>query len=121
MGTLLGKYDEVAANVRLHRGWFDASLPAFLAREMAVGEVALPLHVSFLHIDCDLYSSTYHALDWLATHGLLEAGTILGYDDWSTGGAGGQPAAGVQVALRVRGLDARRGGVYTSMTVDVNP
>ena len=56
----------MAANVRLHRGWFDASLPAFLAREMAVGEVALPLHVSFLHIDCDLYSSTKTVLTLLA-------------------------------------------------------
>ena len=70
----------MAANVRLHRGWFDASLPAFLAREMAVGEVALPLHVSFLHIDCDLYSSTQTVLRCLAC--AIGVGTVVVFDEW---------------------------------------
>ena len=66
--------------MRLHRGWFDASRPAFLAREMAVGEVALPLHVSFLHIDCDLYSSTQTVLRCLAC--AIGVGTVVVFDEW---------------------------------------
>ena len=45
-----GKLPRVPANVELHRGWFDDSLPPWLA--------ANPGPVAFIHVDCDLYSST---------------------------------------------------------------
>src|SRR5690606_22475959 len=41
---------EVAANVELVVGWFDKTLPDFLAEH--------PGDISYLHVDCDLYSST---------------------------------------------------------------
>ena len=81
-----------AVDVQWVRGFYEASLTPALARRMRPA-----LYVDF---DCDLYSSTYHALDWLATHGLLEAGTILGYDDWSTGGAGGQQRAHAELTAK---------------------
>lgn len=52
-----GELPPVAENVELVRGWFDATLPVFLA--------AHPEPVSFLHIDCDLYSSTMTILNAL--------------------------------------------------------
>lgn len=42
-----------ARNVVLHQGWFQDSIPAFRHANQA----CLP-HISFIHIDCDLGSST---------------------------------------------------------------
>ena len=53
-----GKLPRVPDNVRLHRGLFEASLPAWLKDN--TGSAA------FVHIDCDLYSSTQTALTLLA-------------------------------------------------------
>ena len=75
-----GAMPDVASNVRLHVGWFEASLPAFLANEAAVGEVPLPLHVSFLHLDADLYSSTATVLAHLAP--AVGVGTVIVFDEW---------------------------------------
>src|SRR5215467_450286 len=47
---LHGRLPRVPANVRLHRGLFEDSLPAWLAEH--------PGPVAFIHVDCDLYSST---------------------------------------------------------------
>ena len=47
----------------------------------------------YVDIDVDLYSSTYQALEWLAQFGLLVPGTIIGYDDWVTGGENGEQRA----------------------------
>ena len=41
---------KVPANVELIKGWFNETLPGFIARH--------PGPASFLHIDCDLYSSS---------------------------------------------------------------
>jgi len=50
-GSLLqAQHPDVLPNVVLLEGWFDESLPPFLEEN--------PGDVSFLHIDCDLYSST---------------------------------------------------------------
>ena len=41
---------QVRSNVKLHKGWFEDSLPNFLK--------ANPQKAALLHVDCDLYSST---------------------------------------------------------------
>jgi hypothetical protein len=36
----------------------------------------------FVHIDCDLYTSTYTVLDFLYRNNLIQSGTIVKYDEW---------------------------------------
>ena len=36
----------------------------------------------YVDIDCDLYTSSYTALDFMFKHKLIQPGTIIGYDDW---------------------------------------
>lgn len=70
----------VEENVRLHVGFFEASLPRWLATEDGP--------VSFLHLDCDLYSSTSIALDLLNPR--IRPGTVIVFDelcDWNEQGA----------------------------------
>jgi hypothetical protein len=59
-------------NVQLHAGWFDRTLPAFLATH--------PGAVRFLHVDCDLYSSTRTVLDLLAPR--IVPGTVIVFDEY---------------------------------------
>lgn len=63
---------KVPPNVRLHVGWFDATLPGFLA------ENAGP--ISLLHIDCDLYGGTKIILDTAGDR--LAAGSIVLFDEY---------------------------------------
>ncbi len=63
---------DVSANVVLHKGWFNESLPPFLAEH--AGKVA------FLHVDCDLYSSTRVVLDLLSDR--ITAGTVIQFDEF---------------------------------------
>lgn len=67
-----GRLPEVADNVRLHKGWFEHSLPVFLTAHQDA--------LSLLHIDCDLYSSTRTVLEQLANR--FVAGTVLIFDDF---------------------------------------
>lgn len=67
-----GKLPRVRSNVRLHPGWFDASLPVFLASE--------PGPAALIHVDCDLYSSTRTVLDALGP--LIVPGTVLVFDEY---------------------------------------
>ena len=73
-----GRLPEVPANVRLHPGWFENSLPEFLGGETG------PLR--FVNIDCDLYSSTRTVLDLLApriaTGAVIVFDEFIGYDTW---------------------------------------
>ncbi|MDA8250890.1 MAG: class I SAM-dependent methyltransferase [Rhodospirillales bacterium] len=69
---LKGKLPKVPGNVRLHVGWFDATLPRFLAEQE--GPVAL------LHIDCDIYASTRTVLDLLAPR--IVPGTVIVFDEY---------------------------------------
>jgi len=39
----------------------------------------------FVNIDCDQYSSTYDALDFMFRNNLIVADTIIRYDDWNGG------------------------------------
>lgn len=63
---------EVEANVELVVGLFDASLPDFIA--------AHPEPVSYLHIDCDLYSSTRTIFELIGDR--IREGTIIVFDEY---------------------------------------
>ena len=77
-GEAAGSYDsqgqlpEVPDTVELHVGLFDETLPPFLREH---SEPA-----SFVHLDCDLYSSTRTVLDILDRR--LMPGTILVFDEY---------------------------------------
>ena len=59
----------VKSNVRLHKGWFDDALPKFLRDTPADQKIA------YLHIDCDLYSSTATVFNLLGNR--IVSGTII--------------------------------------------
>lgn len=63
---------KVNDNVNLVVGWFNKTLPAFLASNN--GNIAL------LHIDCDLYSSTKTIFDDLKDR--IVSGTIIIFDEY---------------------------------------
>jgi hypothetical protein len=67
-----GKLPHVPPNVVLHKGWFSETLPRW--REQISGPVA------FVHIDCDLYSSTVEILEGLADR--FQRGTIIVFDEY---------------------------------------
>ena len=66
-----GRLPAVAANVTLHTGWFEDTLPPFFAA--SAGPIRL------LHIDCDLYSSTRTVL--AAAEPRLVPGSVIVFDD----------------------------------------
>ena len=67
-----GVIPKVPANVTLHQGWFDETLPAFLAKH------AEPARL--INIDCDIYSSTKTVLDLLAPR--IKTGTVIIFDEY---------------------------------------
>ena len=67
-----GRLPRVPDNVTLHRGWFEDTLPDFAAAHREP--------VAFLHIDCDLYSSTRTVLEALRDR--LVPGTIIVFDEY---------------------------------------
>jgi hypothetical protein len=62
----------VAGNVELVIGWFNQSLPRFLDTHTGP--------VSFLHVDCDLYSSTKTIFDLLGPR--IRSGTVIVFDEF---------------------------------------
>jgi hypothetical protein len=66
------KLPEVPANVGLIKGWFEDTLPGFLEQH--------PGPVSFLNIDCDLYSSTRFVLNALADR--IGPGCVIQFDEY---------------------------------------
>ena len=66
-----GRLPAVAANVTLHTGWFEDTLPPFFA--------ANPGPIRLLHIDCDLYSSTRTVL--AEAEPRLVPGSVIVFDD----------------------------------------
>ena len=66
------KIPQVKENVRLHKGWFDEVLPKFLEEHKE--------DVSFLHVDCDIYSSAKYVL--FALKDRVKAGTIIVFDEF---------------------------------------
>ncbi len=67
-----GKLPKVPKNVRLHAGWFNESLPKFVA--------ANPGPVALLHVDCDLYSSTETVFAHLDDR--IVPGTVIVFDEY---------------------------------------
>lgn len=70
--TTHGKMPKVPANVRLWKGYFEDSLPPWCAQHTDT--------VAFLHIDCDLRSSTQIIFDSLASR--IRPGTVIVLDDY---------------------------------------
>lgn len=68
----VGCLPKVNENVRLIKGWFNDTLPEFIK------EFNGP--VSFIHIDCDLYSSTKAIFDFLSNK--IVPGTIFVFDEF---------------------------------------
>jgi Methyltransferase domain len=68
-----GTLPDVPSNVALHKGWFEQTLPAFLAAHPDDG-------VAFLHVDCDIYSSTVTVLSLLAPR--LRPGAVIVFDEY---------------------------------------
>lgn len=71
-GTFATALPEVRPNVRLIVGLFEDTLRAFLA--------AHPEPASFIHIDCDLYSSTRTVLRLCRDR--IGAGTVIVFDEY---------------------------------------
>lgn len=63
---------KVPANVELKCGWFKDTLPSFLAEHGGP--------IKFLHIDCDLYSSTLDVLR--SCRERLIQGTVIAFDEY---------------------------------------
>jgi len=68
-----GTLPDVPGNATLHKGWFDATLPPFLAEHP--GEA-----VALLHVDCDIYSSTVTVLKGLGER--LRPGAVIVFDEY---------------------------------------
>ena len=69
-----GRLPRVPDNARLHQGYFDESLPSWLADN--------PGPVAFIHIDCDLYSSTKTILESARARGSWERNRDLLFDEY---------------------------------------
>lgn len=67
-----GKIPEVPSHVTLIPGWFDQTLPLFLAKHDE--------DVALINIDCDIYSSTKTVLDLLNAR--IKKGTIIVFDEY---------------------------------------
>jgi hypothetical protein len=67
-----GKLPSVRPNVQLHVGWFKDTLPKFVAEHRDA--------LAFLHIDCDLYSSTKTVFEFLG--GRLRPGSVIVFDEY---------------------------------------
>ena len=67
-----GKLPKVPENVRLHPGWFNESLPEF--KKQYLDDIA------YMHIDCDLYSSTRTIFEQLADR--IVPGTVIVFDEY---------------------------------------
>lgn len=67
-----GSLPPVPPNVKLHKGFFDQTLPQFL-RENSES-------IAFLHVDCVIYESTVTAFQNLGSR--LQSGSVIVFDDY---------------------------------------
>jgi len=70
--SIAGRLPKVRPNVTLHPGWFENTVAPFMATQSQ--------HVTLLHIDCDLYSSTMTVLR--ACDRALRVGTVIVFDEY---------------------------------------
>lgn len=68
----------VRENVELHKGWFNETVAPMLDRALTRSSQAW---VAFMHLDADIYESTYLALTSACTRGLLRVGSVLAFDE----------------------------------------
>jgi hypothetical protein len=68
-----GKLPRVRPNVRLHAGWFDDTLPRFAKKHPTES-------IAFMHVDCDLHSSTKTVFDHLGER--LRPGSVIVFDEY---------------------------------------
>lgn len=73
--TTHGSVPKVRPNVTLIKGLFSESVPAFL-------EAHSDAPTSFIHVDCDLYSSTLQILSFLNRR--IRDGTIIVFDEFAS-------------------------------------
>ncbi len=69
---VVGHLPRVPENVRLHKGWFNDTLPGWLKENSGP--------IAFIHVDCDLYSSTKTIFDFLGDR--FQVGTIVLFDEY---------------------------------------
>ena len=67
-----GTLPRVPERVTLHKGWFDETLPLFIQEH--TGPIA------YMHIDCDLYSSTKTIFKHLGNR--IVPGTVIVFDEY---------------------------------------
>ena len=67
-----GKLPRVRSNVTLHKGWFADTLPNFVKDHNE--------KIAFVHVDCDLYSSTKTIFEFLAD--TIGPGTVILFDEY---------------------------------------
>ena len=80
----MSNYNDI---LELYSGFFDKTLTKELGQK-------LYRTASYIHIDCDLYSSSFTALNWLFKHQIPMIYSIIRYDDYnSTPWNGGQRLA----------------------------
>lgn len=66
------KLPKVLKNVELIKGWFSETLPIFVSEHSN--------DIAFLHVDCDLYSSTVTIFENLQPY--IKKGTIIVFDEY---------------------------------------
>jgi len=67
-----GRLPRVPRHVTLHKGWFNETLPGFVAAHLGP--------VAFLHVDCDIYSSTRTIFECLGDR--IVPGTVIVFDEF---------------------------------------
>ena len=68
-----GKLPQVRSNVKLHKGWFEDTVAPFASARKSEP-------IAFIHIDCDLYSSTKTVFDALGAN--LVPGSVILFDEY---------------------------------------
>lgn len=74
-----GVLPEVPENVKLYKGWFTDSIPDFIRSQSDKGYMKMKKNISFLHVDCDIYSSTVEIFENFNDY--IVAGTIIRFDE----------------------------------------
>ncbi|WP_375687103.1 class I SAM-dependent methyltransferase [Pseudooceanicola sp. LIPI14-2-Ac024] len=69
------KLPPVRDNIRLHVGWFSEAIPRFIEEHVAQDDV-----IAYIHIDCDLYSSTKDIFRLLGER--MRPGTVIVFDEY---------------------------------------
>lgn len=67
----------VGREINFVKGWFDQTTTPELGKQLSGS-------ASYIHIDCDLYSSSFTALNWLFKYRVPKVYSIIRYDDWAS-------------------------------------